>query len=88
MTTRIKELKERLGGVPGPRLRIRQSTPTRVIICTNDKGYYQSSPFSSEQIEAMQRLGIMNPDQTYWQVQSFSIPNELVDDALRLPNAT
>jgi hypothetical protein len=86
MTTRVKELKERLGVVPGPRLRIRQSTPARVIICTNDNGYYQSSPFSNEQIEALKQLGLLEQNQSYWQVQSLSTPTEFVDAGLLKPH--
>ena len=87
MTTRVEELTKRLGVVPGPRLRIRQSTPARVIICTNDNGYYQSSPFSNEQLEALKRLGFLDQNQSYYRVQSVSTPNEFVDAGLlRLPN--
>jgi hypothetical protein len=79
MTARVKVLKERLDRLHGPRLRVRQISHSRLEISVVDQNR-NLIEFSAEQIEAMQRIGILSDQVTYGgNVCSATFPNELVD---------
>lgn len=82
MTGRVTELKKRMDGFHGPCLRIRQISHSRLEICGVDQDRSLTT-FSGEQVQAMQRIGILEPH-PYVGVCSVSLPNEHVDAALGL----